>query len=230
KGDDARVEYEQALTILNKLTAQFPDVPDFQQTLVRTHVNLAALEGSLGKKEAARLELEQARDIQKKLAAQFPLVPDYQYHLSAPHNNLGGLLNNLGKWDEAQVEYKQALDIRQKLATQFPDVPAYQVELGGTYCNLGLLSLDRGQPADSLPWLDKAIATLTALHEKEPRDVTAQQYLRNSYWDRAMAFDRLHRYTDSEKDWQKASELSPKPAEPQFRTSRAISLARAGHV
>jgi tetratricopeptide (TPR) repeat protein len=218
------------LTILNKLTAQFPDVPDFQQTLVRTHVNLAALEHALGKPDVARLDLEQARDIQKKLAAQFPLVPDYQYHLAAAHNNLGGVLQTLGKWDEARSEFEQALDIRQKLVTQFPDVPAYQAELGGTYCNLGLLFLDRGQPADSVPWFDKAIATLTALHEKEPRDVTAKQYLRNSYWDRAKALDRLDRHTDSVKDWQKATDLGPKPAEPGFRTSRATSLVRAGRV
>jgi tetratricopeptide (TPR) repeat protein len=230
KGNDARVEYEQALTILNQLTARFPDVPDFQQTLVRTHVNLGVLEESLGKPDAARVELEQARDIQKKLAAQFPLVPDYQYHLAAAHNNLGGILKTLGKWDEARSEYKQALDIRQKLVTQFPDVPTYQVELGGTYCNLGLFFLDRGLPADSVPWFDKAIATLTALHAKEPRDVTAKQYLRNSYWDRARALDRLHRYTDSVKDWRKATELSPQSAKSQFRTSRATSLARAGQV
>jgi tetratricopeptide (TPR) repeat protein len=218
------------LAILQTLMSQFPTVPDYQRTLARTHVNLATLNCERGKLVEARTEEEQARDLLQKLAAQFPAVPDYQFDLAAARNNLGGVLNALGKWDEARTEYEQSQEIRQKLAAQFPAVPSYQIELGGSSCNFGMLLVDQGKSAESLPWFDKAIGALTAVHEKKPSDATAKLYLRNSYWNRAKALDRLHRYDESKKDWQEATDLSPRPPEPGFRAERAVSLARAGQV
>src|SRR5262245_30592008 len=46
-------------------------------------------------------------------------------------------------------------------------------------------------PADSVEWYDKAINTLTPVQAKEPRDVAARSYLRNSHGGRAQTYDRL---------------------------------------
>ena len=230
---EARDEYEKARDIQVKLAAQAPELPKMQMELARTRINFGGFLYGLGEWEEARDEWKQARDIQKKLVTQFPTVPVYKQYLAATHNNLGALLFNVGNSDEARearIEYDQARDLRQKLADQFPGVPGYQVDLGESCLNFGVLLRDQGQPADSLPYFNKAIETLTAVHEKESRNVMAKKYLQESYWYRAIALERLDRYTESTKDWQKATELSPKPESPEFRTSRAISLARAGRV
>jgi tetratricopeptide (TPR) repeat protein len=231
--EEARDEYEKARDIQVKLAAQAPELPKVQMELARTRINFGSLLYDLGEWKEARNEWKQARDIQKKLVTQFPTVPVYKQYLAAIHNNLGTLLFNVGQSDEARearIEYEQARDLRQKLADQFPAVPGYQVDLGQSCLNLGILLRDQNQPADSLPYLNKAIETLTAVHEKESRNVLAKQYLQNSHWYRATALERLDRYTESTKDWQKATELSPKPESPEFRTSRATSQARAGRV
>ena len=88
-------------------------------------------------------------------------------------------------------------------------MPDYRVSLGGSYCNFGNLVRNSGQPGESLQWFEKAIRTLSAVYEKDRRLVTAKQFLRNSHENRAMAYDRLRKFTEAIKDWDKAIELSP---------------------
>jgi len=71
---------------------------------------------------------------------------------------------------------------------------------------------DGGDPAESLKWFGRAIDSLQAVHEKEPRDVNAKLFLRNSHWSRAMAYDQLQKYADAAaKDWDRAVELTSPP-------------------
>jgi hypothetical protein len=56
------------------------------------------------------------------------------------------------------------------------------VELAGSYCNLGNgFLVHRQQPAESLPWYDKAVARLTSTLAAQPDLATARAFLRNSY-------------------------------------------------
>src|SRR5262249_19598963 len=82
----------------------------------------------------------------------------------------------------------------------------------------------------SLAWFDKAIRTLTAAYEQDRRLVVARQFLRNSHWNRADAYDRLRKYADAVKDWDRAVELSPEEEQSAFRARRALSMLNAGHV
>ena len=61
------------------------------------------------------------------------------------------------------------LAIQEKLVDDFPTVPAYRVELGGSYCNFGILVRDGGKPAECLEWFDKALRTLTPIHDGTAR-------------------------------------------------------------
>jgi hypothetical protein len=70
----------------------------------------------------------------------------------------------------------------------------------GSSCNYGHLVRDQGRPADSLEWYDKAINTLTPVQAKEPRDVAARSYLRNSHGGRARAYDLLGKHAQALKD------------------------------
>jgi tetratricopeptide (TPR) repeat protein len=120
--------------------------------------------------------------------------------------------------------------IQEKLAAEFPAVPAYCVALGGSYCNFGRLVSAGGKPYDSLEWFAKAMGALRPIHEQEPHEVTARQFLRASHWNRAIAYDRLRRYTEAVRDWDKAIELSPKEEQPGLRAARTTSRLQIGEV
>jgi tetratricopeptide (TPR) repeat protein len=136
----------------------------------------------------------------------------------------------LGQRAEAEQQLRKGLAIKEQLVAEFPAVPAYRVELGGSYCNLGSLLSGGGQPSDGLEWFDKAIATLAPVHEREPRDVTARQFLRNSHLARAMVHNQLRQYAEAVPDLDRAVELSPPEERPGLRSTRATSRLRAGQV
>ena len=143
---------------------------------------------------------------------------------------MGLLLKDLGQRQEGEEQYRKAVAIREKLAADFPAVPAYQVDLGGSYCNYGNSIRAGGNPAESLKWFGRAIECLQAVHEKEPRDVTAHQFLRNSHSGRAEAHVRLQAFAVAVKDWDRAITLSPPAEQPRYRASRADSQQHAGMV
>src|SRR5262249_12329841 len=89
---------------------------------------------------------------------------------------------------------------------------------------------DEGQPAEGLSWFDQAINTLERVLQAEPRDVTARNYLRMSYRNRAQAFDALEKYAEAVKDRDRAIELSRPVEQRSVRAARAISRLQAGQV
>jgi tetratricopeptide (TPR) repeat protein len=107
-------------------------------------------------------------------------------------------------------------------------VPEYQLELGGSYCNFGSWVADQGKPADSMPWFDLAIRTLTPVHEKEPRNLLARKWLRNSHSGRAWAYDAIAKPAEAVKDWDRAVALSPTAEKPAYRAWRTTSRLQAG--
>jgi tetratricopeptide (TPR) repeat protein len=140
------------------------------------------------------------------------------------------LLTELGKYDEALAESQAARDIRTKLVEQYPAVPAYQIGLGLTYFNYGVVTIQSGKPAESLEWFDRAVRTLQPIHEHDPRDAIVRQTLQNCHTWRAKAYERLHKFAEAVKDWDRTVVLSPPGDRPKFRMSRATSQIRAGMV
>src|SRR5262249_8858844 len=105
----------------------------------------------------------------------------------------------------------------------------YAIELGGSYCNLGDLVQENGRPTESLDWYGKAVATLGAVLEKEPRLATARRFLSNSHSGRAQSLDQLARPAEAVKDWQRAVELDDQKR-PALRLGHAAAQARTGQA
>jgi tetratricopeptide (TPR) repeat protein len=155
-------------------------------------------------------------------------VPAYRHQLANIHGNLGVLLAGLGKGPEAERQYRQALALQEKLAADSPAVPQHQIDLGGSCCNLGNLVRKGDRPEDSLVWYEKAIRTLTAVYEQDRQLAVAKEFLRNSHWGRAEAYDRLRKYTEALQDWDRAIDLSTKAQQLRPRANRATTRVRAG--
>jgi serine/threonine protein kinase/tetratricopeptide (TPR) repeat protein len=230
KPAEALREIAEARDVYEKLVERFPAAPDYKKLLADTYSNLGNMLQGVGKPEEARGAYESARDIYQELAKQFLSMPEYSYKLAGTHDNLAALHRNLNRMVDSRIETEQALRIWQKLAEQFPQRSSNQVELGGHYCNLGSYTRAEGKLAESLDLFAKAIATLTQVQEKNANDDRARSFLRISYSARAKALDRLHKYADAVKDWDKAIELSPKNDQMRFQVARATSLLQLGDV
>ena len=68
------------------------------------------------------------------------------------------------------------------------------------------------------------------LHKRKPNDPAAKLNLRNSFWSRAQAYDRLRRRVEALRDWDQTIALSSPTEQPPLRASRAILRLQEGLV
>jgi serine/threonine protein kinase len=147
--DEAVRGFREAITLWEKLAAEFPAVPAYRQHLAGSHNNLGNLLANLGKRPEAEASHRRALELQQKLTAEFPAVPEYAQDLATSHNNLGNLLMDLGQRPEAEEAYRRALDLKEQLAAEFPAVPAYRQDLATSHNNLGLLLAGMGKATEA---------------------------------------------------------------------------------
>jgi eukaryotic-like serine/threonine-protein kinase len=226
--EKAETAYRAGLKVFERLVADFPRVPDYREGLAGSQNNLGALLVELGKAEEAEAAYRAALKTKQRLADDFPGEPSYRHALAMSHANLGNLVKRLGRRADAETCYRAALRIQEQLVIDFPSVQRYAMSLAGGYCNLGHLIRDQGVPQAALDWFIRAMRTLEPILEKEPRLVTARQFLRNAYWGRARAFDLLQQYTAAVLDWERAIELDDGTYKDQFQRSRTRSLVLVG--
>jgi len=226
----AQRDYETARDLRKKLSETYPATAEYQYELASTNNCLAILFATREQLEASRGAFEMARDQLKKLVAAHPTVPDYLQELAGAHNNLGKVLWLQNQREAARRELEAAQELQQRLVDSLPNVPMYRMQLAASGDNIGVLIRDGGQPGESLKWFDMAIRTQAAVYELDRRQVIAQQYLRNAYYNRALAFDKLKKHAEALKDWDKAVELSSAAEQPEYRAERATSRLHAGQA
>jgi tetratricopeptide (TPR) repeat protein len=85
---EAEEAYRQAVSRLDKLAAEFPNVPDYPQDLARSRFALVLLLASSGRPQEAEQAYRQAVDLFEKVAAKLPNTPDFRVELGTSLNNL----------------------------------------------------------------------------------------------------------------------------------------------
>jgi len=226
----AQKDYETSRDLRKKLSETYPAASEYQYDLANSYNGLAILFATLEQFEASRGAFEMARDQLKKVVAAHPMVPSYLQELAGAHNNLGKVLGLQGKREAALRELEAAQELQQKLVDALPNVPQYRMQLAASGNNIGVLIRDGGLPGESLKWFDLAIRTQTPIYEQDRRQVIVQQYLRNAYFNRAQAFDKLKKHAEALQDWDKAVELSSAAEQPESRAGRATSRLHAGQT
>ncbi|HET6576118.1 MAG TPA: serine/threonine-protein kinase, partial [Fimbriiglobus sp.] len=202
KFSEAEAAYRQAVDIAAKLASDHPDD--------KCYVLLASCQLGRGIALANQQKFREAEEAfreavltSEKLSAD----PDSQNMKAACYDGLGNAQMDLNKVPDAKESYLKSLEIKEKLAERFPMVRDYAVGLGAAYCNYAHLLSDSGQPKAALAWYDKAIAQLKPVVDGEKRLVAAREFLRNSYYGRAVAFSRLDRTNEAIPDWESALKL-----------------------
>jgi tetratricopeptide (TPR) repeat protein len=147
---------------MERLAADFPDVPELPSELAGFQINLGAALRKLGDlPEAERLYRKAVRTL-GSLAARFPRVPEHRVRLGAAQFNLANLLGAVDRLPEAERVSREALQMHEELAQEFRGVPAYRASLAEAWYRLGNTLKREGK----YPAADEAYSRSLGMREK----------------------------------------------------------------
>jgi serine/threonine-protein kinase len=176
--EEVVAEYEEAIELLKKLVARFPN---YRQNLAACHNNLASLFRDLGRLPDAESAFRQALTIEAKLAAESPSLPQYRQTVARCHNNLGRILADQNRCPEAEAEYRHALAIQEELAARFPGSAVYRLEWARSLNNLGGLLKQLGKRPEAEAALRRAIGIQEQIVAESPGETLYRHELALSY-------------------------------------------------
>src|SRR5262249_8961011 len=110
----AKQDYDEALSIRKQLAADVPGRPEFRQDLAGNHTNRGRLLYITGRLQEAEKDYDEALSIRKQLVADVPSRPEFRRALAASHNNRGILLRTTGRLQEAEQDYDEAVSIQKQ--------------------------------------------------------------------------------------------------------------------
>jgi serine/threonine protein kinase/tetratricopeptide (TPR) repeat protein len=138
--------FRQALSLLEQLAVEFPDVAEYRQKLATSHHNLAIALAELGKETEAETAFRQAVALGKKLAEDFPSEQPYRRSLAAGYHDLGKLQWREEKYPQAEDAYRQALHLNEMLAAESP---IYRPALAYSRSNLAMALAKQARYAEA---------------------------------------------------------------------------------
>jgi serine/threonine protein kinase/tetratricopeptide (TPR) repeat protein len=154
---EAQALFREALTINDRLEADFPAVPAYRENVGMLANSLACLlAGSVGS-ERDKL-WHRALAVQQRLVADFPDIPEYRWELATTQCNLGFLQYISDQYKESEAAHKQALPIMEKLVADLPHVPQNQSLIAGVLNNLATSICRQNRPAEALPIQARALS------------------------------------------------------------------------
>jgi tetratricopeptide (TPR) repeat protein len=109
---EAETEYRRALTLWEKLAADFPDQPSYRSSIAYTYgANLAPVLTATSQTRAAEEAMRQCSARWVSFMAQFPNDNAYKVHLTQCRFELAAMLQTDGRWQEADAAYRTFLEI-----------------------------------------------------------------------------------------------------------------------
>jgi serine/threonine protein kinase len=128
--DKGAASFQNAVDILERLTAQFPEEADFGLELAHTYRWLAWPYRDSGSFDTAEELTRRALSILAKLGRQFPAhLRRFQSEMLWCHKDLGVILSLAGRVGEAEQAYRDALAIAEELPPAPPQSETYRWDL-----------------------------------------------------------------------------------------------------
>jgi tetratricopeptide (TPR) repeat protein len=180
KPGDAERECRKALAIWEKLTADFPGVPQYRHERAKRHYSLGGLLTGLNKRAEAEEQYRAAVGFVEPLATDFPAEPIYRQLLAGTHSALADLFRGLGKRPEAEEQYRKATDVGQKLVDEGRATPEFLARFAYDQTNLGGLLFHRGKRHEGEEYMRRALAVREKLAAEFPAATDHQTALGGS--------------------------------------------------
>jgi tetratricopeptide (TPR) repeat protein len=184
-----------ALGLLEKLSADFPAVPEYRLQLAQSSSNLGTMLVDAGRPAEAEKPLHRALSLYETRAAGPP--GDHRLERATTNNSLGRALRAAGRPGEAVQPYRQALALWEELASEFPAAADHESNLGGVLHNLARLLNDGDDPGQARALAERAIGHQRRALKWSPGHPAYQRRLRGHYGVLAEALARLGRHAEA---------------------------------
>ena len=161
--DRARICYESALAISEKLSVEYPINNQFQHDLAMSYERLGnvAMRNSIN--DIARINYDKKFQIIKNLTLTDPQNARWQRDLSLTYNSFGDLDRYEDNFESARQAYMIAFAISQQLAANDPLNSQWQHDVSACHDRLGLLAEASGDIAGAIREFEAGEAILVAL-------------------------------------------------------------------
>ena len=230
---EAEQDFDEAVSLYNRLAADFPSQPEFRQWVAKIQNDRGLLLRDMGRLKEAEQDYSQALSIQKQLATDFHSVAEFRQQLASFYINRGVLLSNTGRLKEAEQDYSQALSIQKQLATDFPSRPELRRAMASFYINRGVLLSNTGRLKEAEKDYGQALSIQKQLTNDFPSLPEFRQDLAKSHLDRGNLLHTVSRMAEAEKDCDEAvgiyKQLAAEfPSVPEYRQELANCLSNRG--
>lgn len=187
KNREALLQYDLAITILDRLAQDFPEENEYAVELAQSHLNrgnlLLTTRSDPNKLtddplQASQQSFSEAVRLLTALTSDYPNVPQYHIQLANALNGLGAVRQESGRSPEAQQAWTRARDQFADVLRLSGDSAEVRSRLGLTLSNLALL-VPRDQPQQRIPLLQEACAHQRTALEKTPQAKPIKNYLRS---------------------------------------------------
>jgi tetratricopeptide (TPR) repeat protein len=178
---DARLEYEAASSIAQKLAQSEPRNADLQRDLLVSYNKIGDVEHAAGNLIAARQRYEASLAIAERLAEQEPDNAGWQRDLSVSYDRVGDVEQAVGNLTAARQRYEAGLAISERLAQQEPSNAEWQRDLSISSEKLGDVERAAGSFGAARKRYEASLAISERLAQQEPKNAVWQRDLSVSY-------------------------------------------------
>jgi serine/threonine protein kinase len=257
--EDAEQDYTEALKLHEQLQKEWPNIPQYRDSVARHYRSLAAvMRDREWKKEPQIRDPDRLKEIEtgfadalklhRELAADYPHKPSYRQAVASDQHVLGLFLARMQTTRapdsvRAEMLYREAEDLLTELVKGDPERKHnYQHDLGRLYHDLGSLLGNNGEPSEAQDILHKAIQLHKNLTDESP-DVPDYAYeLARHYRQLGNLLRQIVRkqrsrevYQQAREAYQESRELFTKLADsyqqrPTYRGELGITLVRLGEL
>jgi tetratricopeptide (TPR) repeat protein len=165
-----------ARDLLQTLSAEFPDVPEYPQELASVHYNLGLLSQVEGRLDEALAAYKEDAALLETLRSRFPENPVLRQKLALALIGQNEVLANTSAV-EAEASLRKALDEETAVVAKFPNVPEYQSNLGRGHCQLAGILMRRGRPDDASAEAEAALKIHKAVQHLAPGTASIEHYV-----------------------------------------------------
>ena len=205
---------KEAVSIIEALAKQFPQVPDYQcelcETLAATSLKSSGFAGGafhFGGRSKQMAQLRQAVELAKSLAREYPEIPRYRGTLARCQKDLAWLLQLTHRPRMAEPLIAEAVTRYERLWEDFPEVGAYRFFLAGALHFHGNVLRDVDRLADSRQALERAVELQQAYVAAKPDRVFGKSMLAHQNDSLARTLKLLGDEDEADKATRRAKEI-----------------------
>jgi serine/threonine protein kinase/tetratricopeptide (TPR) repeat protein len=198
--------YRQAVTLLEQLADESPEVSEYREKLARTHNNLGILLAELNNDTDAEKSFRQAVALWEKL----PEGRQQRRALAASHNDLATLQRRQKNYADADQAYHRALHVAEKEGGEAGADPPDRQQLARIRANLAGLLREQQEYEKAEELYRQALDVQEKILAKFPAVPKVRRELADAYHGLAITLAEMHRETDAETAFNKSLDLRRK--------------------